>query len=504
MSHKVFRDVIHNMISLQREGEEGSAAWRDWGDGLLLALIDTPEVQRLRRIRQLGPASRIYPNAEHSRFSHALGVMHLAKRILGAVAPGMVRPLEPEELLLAKVAALLHDIGHGPYSHLFEEVQVPSLSHESWGRRILLDEATGVYRVLHRGCRRLGLDFASFLDRLQAIFTELPPGESPSLVRQVISSQLDADRMDYLLRDAHFTGVIYGRYDLEWLLHSLRVQEEAGGERLTVDVSKGPAALESYLNARDHMYLQVYEHKTVRAFEVLFIHLFETLAWAFACDGGLPDGTPVELVDFLRPTASPGTAPSVQLFLTLDDAVLDYAVGVWARLRPGSVAQAELSWKSRLFHHRVATYRRLFWRMAPEAGSRQLPRVTDQIVDPLAVESLEAFLRRMGGEWVEVTDPDGERRRLPLGLVVRLDRLERAPYAHLRYVAGSLDAIHVVDGNGRVVGAEEVSERIHALGHPHRCLARVFVDPRAEGLVKTLVREGFSCPGMELVCDSQH
>ncbi|MBF0127046.1 MAG: HD domain-containing protein, partial [Magnetococcales bacterium] len=132
MTRKVFRDAVHNMISLHRERNGPAPDPADWGDALLLDLIDVPEMQRLRRIRQLGPAARIYPSAEHSRFSHALGVMHLAKRILSGLAqPSQTPSLPREEMLQVKVAALFHDIGHGPYSHVFDHLHPDMESHEA-------------------------------------------------------------------------------------------------------------------------------------------------------------------------------------------------------------------------------------------------------------------------------------------------------------------------------------------------------------------------------------
>ena len=493
MTSKVFRDAVHNMISLHREAEGPAPDPVDWGDALLLDLIDTPEMQRLRRIRQLGPAARVYPSAEHSRFSHALGTLHLAKRILTA----LVRPPAPrfdrQTLLLVKVAALFHDVGHGPYSHVFEMFHPQSTRHETWGWNILSRQGGAPRRIIQAHCQRLELAEAAFFQGLQQTLgiSPAPDGEKP-LGHQVISSQLDADRMDYLLRDAHFSGVSYGRYDLEWLLHSLRARKVKGVFRLCVDISRGPAALETYIAARDHMYRQVYDHKTVRAFEVLMVHLFQLLERFFRDGQPLPAETPPELSRFLQATHR-GPGPTLVDYLALDDTVLDYAIGSWANMKTTTTPwEAELRWKSRLLHERKPVYRRLAWRFNQGEGGKG-----EVIIhDPQAADALERFFRERGEMLLTIEDPDGNTRDLPLALLARVDRLERAPYGALQYLSGEQDPIFVVDGTGEVQAAEQVSPRINLLGHRPRRLARVFVDPRAEKAVAELVKRDFSNPGV--------
>lgn len=487
MTHKVFRDAVHNMISLHREADGPADEAADWGDGLLLALIDTPQLQRLRRIRQLGPAARVYPSAEHSRFSHALGVLHLAKRIL-AILSRSGPLLERDVMLQVKVAALFHDVGHGPYSHVFELIAPRLAGHETWGWRILsADDAPR--RLIEQHCQRLGLNPEVFFQGLRSI---LDPGFSDgtkSIGQQVIASQLDADRMDYLLRDAHFSGVSYGRYDLEWLLHSLRVREVAGRARLCVDISRGPAALESYVAARDHMYRQVYDHKTVRAFEVATVHLFRLLERMMA--EAPPPETPPPLARFLEAVRR-GVEPEVADYLRLDDTVIDHAIGQWAEMTPATPLEAELRWKSRMLRDRAPLYRRLKWRVSGLDG------VTEQIDDAVTAGALDDFFERQAETPVAVTDPDGSSRTLPLGLLARVDRVERAPYARLQYMTGKDDPIHVVDGSGTVRAAEEILAQINLLGQSRQRLARVFVDPRAMTAVQALVREQATLPNVVL------
>ncbi|MBF0369720.1 MAG: HD domain-containing protein [Magnetococcales bacterium] len=495
MTHKVFRDAVHDMITLHREEGGPATDWLDWGDGMLLDLIDTPEMQRLRRIRQLGPASRVYPSAEHNRFSHALGTLHLAKRMLGALFPrGRTEP-NRVEVLQVKVAALLHDLGHGPYSHVFEQIDPQAPCHEVWGLEILSGKSQ-VNKIIESHCKRLTIDNDFFLSGIGAILgfkqKSHPPNKHPHWGRQMISSQLDADRMDYLLRDAHFTGVSYGRYDLEWVLHSLTVQHMADGWRLCLDISRGPAALESYITARDHMYRQVYDHKTVRAFEVLLIHLFRTILWIWKLEGAPPPGIPPELRAYLEGAVKGHHKPRMVDFLALDDAVLDYAVGHWADRTPETDAQEELRWKCHLFRNRRPVYRRLFWNHAGAdvGGSDLLP-------DRASADALELFFHQEQDRMVAVADDSGELHMRPLKLLVQMDQLERAPYAHLQYAVSLSDPIHVVDSGG-VRAAEEASAHVNFLGHSRRRLARVFVDPRARGAVESLLKKRFSHPGLTL------
>ncbi|MBF0162359.1 MAG: HD domain-containing protein [Magnetococcales bacterium] len=497
MTYKVFRDAVHNMISLHREADGPAPEGVDWGDALLLDLVDTPEMQRLRRIRQLGPADQVYPSAEHSRFSHALGTLHLAKRILTTLLNRSTPPLDPQTVLQIKVAALLHDVGHGPYSHLFEMIAPHLVQHEQLGWRMVEREGPLRQAILHH-CQRLQLPPHPFFQGLQALLGVATEAQ-PAFGRQVISSQLDADRMDYLLRDAHFTGVSYGRYDLEWLLHSFRVCQV--GERLFlgVEISKGPSALESYIVARDHMYRQVYDHKTVRSFEVLMIHLFQLLAWYWQQEGAYPPHTPPPLASFLEAVRR-GERLEIADYLLLDDAVLDCAIGGWAELPPRSPAMAELRWKCRLLRDRKPLYRRLLWQvMQPE------PQLTEQIHDLAAADAVDHFFQQMAQTPLTIGQLDGTQQQLPLSLLVRVDRLERAPYAHLQYMAGKVEPIFTVaEGRGPplIRPAEQVSTLIDQLGGSRRRLARVFVDPRVVGEVEALLRATFRHPHLA-VADSQ-
>lgn len=241
MPEKIIRDPVHDVIAFRTERPV---------DALLFRLINASEFQRLRRIRQLGLASLAYPGADHSRYSHSLGVMETARKMLDRLRETVAIAEEDQTVCLA--ACLLHDLGHGPFSHLFERVS--GLDHEELSRAIIQDRDSEVHRTLADHDRELPRRVSGFL-----------AGHGPrTFLCDMLSSQLDADRLDYLLRDNLMTGSRYGDYDLNWLLHALTIDEASG--RLAV-TGKGVSAVEAYLQARYHMYRNVYFHKVVRSAE---------------------------------------------------------------------------------------------------------------------------------------------------------------------------------------------------------------------------------------------
>ncbi len=241
MPEKIIRDPVHDVIAFELA---------DPVDALIFRLIGCTEIQRLRRIRQLGLASLAYPGADHSRYSHSLGVFETARRILTRLE----RQATIDEGRRAEclVAALLHDLGHGPFSHVFERVS--GVGHEGFTRRLILDPESEVHQAL--------ITYDTHLPERVVHLLSCP--EERDFVCDILSSELDADRLDYLLRDNMMTGARYGRYDLNWLLAAMTL--DASGQRLAV-TWKGTSAVEAYLQARYHMYRHVYFHKVVRSAE---------------------------------------------------------------------------------------------------------------------------------------------------------------------------------------------------------------------------------------------
>ncbi|MDG4657676.1 HD domain-containing protein [Ectobacillus antri] len=233
---KVFKDPVHKYVQVR--------------DKVIWDLIGTSEFQRLRRIKQLGTTFYTFHGAEQSRFNHSLGVYEIVRRMIDDVFDG--RPQwNAEDRLLCLCAALLHDLGHGPFSHSFEKVF--HLNHEKFTQRIILGD-TEVNRVL----RRVGSDFP------QRVSDVIAKTSDNKLAISMISSQIDADRMDYLLRDAYFTGVSYGNFDMERILRVMRPQ----GDQVVIKAS-GMHAVEHYIMSRYQMYWQVYFHPVTRSAEVI-------------------------------------------------------------------------------------------------------------------------------------------------------------------------------------------------------------------------------------------
>jgi len=222
------------------------------------ALIGTDAFLRLDRIQQLGFISRIWPSAKHTRFEHSLGVMHLMRQGITALqAFGDLVPLTDEDTRAATAAALLHDIGHYPFSHAIEELGPPILKHERVGRQII--EGAEIAGVLRR-------EWAIDPARVAALIDPPGPATTPqdAVIRGLLSGALDMDKLDYLPRDARACNVPYGRVDTPRLLDALRVCEVQGRARVVVD-DKGISPLHSLMNARQEMFDNVYWHHTNRA-----------------------------------------------------------------------------------------------------------------------------------------------------------------------------------------------------------------------------------------------
>lgn len=218
----------------------------------MMRLIDTAEFQRLRRIKQLGLGLYTYQGAEHSRFTHSLGAFHLMTRVLDRLGERFT--IQANDRVAARAAALLHDIGHGSFSHVMEKVL--GFHHEQWTVRVILSDRTEVGHMLR-----------SYADDLPFKIAAIIEGTfKPSALAHLVSSQLDVDRMDYLLRDSLMTGAKYGIYDLEWIINALAIDEV--NDRVYVE-TRGVYAVEEYLQARYYMFRQVYFHRTLRSAEAV-------------------------------------------------------------------------------------------------------------------------------------------------------------------------------------------------------------------------------------------
>jgi HD superfamily phosphohydrolase len=298
LSEKIYRDSVHNIIRLKTDDAEGK---------LLVRLIDTAEFQRLRRIRQLGLAYFAYQSAEHSRFTHSLGALHLATRILAKL--GLKYEISDEARIAVRVAALLHDIGHGAFSHVIETIL--DFHHENFTIEAVLSDKTEVGQVLREFSNELPENVA---DIIRGTFR-------PSSLAQLVSSQLDIDRMDYLLRDSLMTGAKYGIYDLEWIIKSLEIDEE--NDRLYVS-ARGIYAVEGYLQARYYMFRQVYFHRTLRSAEAVLRSILQRALYLFQNSENIWYARATAFQKILR-----GERLSLEEHLKIDDTDVMFYIKQW-------------------------------------------------------------------------------------------------------------------------------------------------------------------------------
>jgi uncharacterized protein len=293
---RTYHDPLHGAIGLDGH---------DPVEALLIQLIDTPAFQRLRRIRQLGPASLTFHGAEASRFTHSLGVMAVARRAFDRLANRYPQLLPYRATVLC--AALLHDIGHGPFSHTCEEIF--HCQHEHWTEQIL-QNSLPVQTLLDQFDPDL-------LPQLRQVYHKRHP---VPCIWQLVSSQLDCDRLDYLMRDSYFTGASYGKLDLDRILMAMGFDPVT--QQLTV-ARKGMAAIEHYLIVRYFMYAQLYNHpKNIAATWILTHalrraqqHLFAGTLWA--------DET---VTAWLQQANQP---LSLEYYLQADDGVFLYHLQRW-------------------------------------------------------------------------------------------------------------------------------------------------------------------------------
>ena len=287
---KVLKDPVHSYIHIHYE-----VIWN---------CLDSKEFQRLRRIRQLGGDFQVYPTAEHSRFSHSLGVYEIVRRMVTEVKSLCVELTEYDKVCVM-LAGLLHDVGHGPFSHAFEHIT--NHSHEEYTAKIILGN-TELNAILRNVSERLPQDIVSIIQHTH----------ENDILNQIVSGQLDADRMDYLLRDSYFTATSYGQFDLERILRTMRVRKTNEGRKVIVVKYTGIHSVEDYIMARYQMYWQVYYHPVARSYEAVFIQLFNRLKDIFKVDKDYFEDMKV-LIPFLEKSEV-----SVEEYFKLDENSLLY------------------------------------------------------------------------------------------------------------------------------------------------------------------------------------
>ncbi|HEY8733424.1 MAG TPA: HD domain-containing protein, partial [Puia sp.] len=290
-SQKIINDPVYGFITIDHP--------------LILEVIRHPFYQRMRRIQQMGFANLVYPGAVHTRLHHSLGAYHLMSNAL-SVLKGKGIPVTEEEELGAKMAILLHDAGHGPFSHALETNLIENLDHESVSLQImqlLNDEMNGQ------------------LSTAIAIFTNL---YHKKFLHQLVSGQLDVDRMDYLNRDSFFTGVSEGVIGYDRIIHMLTVHE---GELMVQE--KGIYSIEKFLVARRLMYWQVYLHKTVVSAESMLVKIIQRARERIRQGDNLFAGS--EPLDFFLSHSPQDPSEYLESFSLLDDNDILSALKIWMK-----------------------------------------------------------------------------------------------------------------------------------------------------------------------------
>ena len=381
---RVFRDPIHRYIHIYH-----LPFWQ---------LINTKEMQRLRRIHQLGGTHQVYQTAEHTRFPHSLGVYEVVRRMLELET--FQGQLNDYERLSVLCSALLHDVGHGPFSHSFEHVF--AVSHEDFTRRIILDPDTEVNQVLASYHPKLPEDVASIIEKTHP---------NPLLI-QLVSSQIDGDRMDYLLRDSYFTGTSYGNFDMERILRTLRVKNKQ-----IVFKESGVQAIEDYILARYHMYWQVYYHPTTRSYERLLILIFRRIRDLY--QQGYPFENPMP---YLMPFIA-GEDVSVEAYLKMDESCLLYYFSLLEETKDAILSDL----CTRFLSRKLFKYRNL-------KDEADYARIRDQ-------------LEKLGYD---------------VNYYLAMDDPKQTPYIH--YGAGhEVEEIQILRPDGSIHLLPEVSEIVHAI-----------------------------------------
>lgn len=310
------RDPIHGLVVFGGSRDPH----RDETDRIAWRLLDMREFQRLRRIRQLGFSDLVFPGATHSRFAHCVGVYHTARLLADVIARQQGRR-DPERERVMLFAALLHDVGHGPFSHAFEAVASAAgkrRRHEDWSVEIVRGD-TEVNCVLRNADETLP-------ERIDDLLMDEVPKD---IYAAIVSSQFDADRLDYIQRDRMMTGVGFGHIDRDWLFDCLEVGSVTVGKGKPHRAPclylgpKGVAVAEEYLQARFRLYRMVYMHKTTRAAE----KMLETLLGAATAE--MKDTELARREPVLRYLTD--EAPSLDSYLDLDDAAVWAALSAFAR-----------------------------------------------------------------------------------------------------------------------------------------------------------------------------
>lgn len=443
------RDPLHNLIEFDTSQFERT----------LWNVIQSPSFQRLRRIRQLGFSELVYPGATHTRFAHSIGVYHTARRLMGIISNHFGKDIDDHQRQVALVAALVHDLGHGMFSHAFEDI----------GRQfglVLADHETVtgllIRERLQDALKPLGTSFAD------EVATVIRSRRVENIYDAVVSSQFDADRLDYMQRDRLMAGVQNSCIDFTWLMTNL----EVGNIQIGVDnvalgevntFVLGPKAIhaaETFVLALFQLYPTVYFHKATRVAQKMFTNLMAHLI-TLVKDGnsagtGLPDNHP-----FIRFAKDPNCLDHV---MDMDDTVFWGALPLLANAADERIKAYATALKDRRLPKCIDVWPRLMADYGPKRGETATERKKREedikAAKKAITENLEA--------WESENPASGTRRIL-------IDDGERSPYKRIEEDdKGTLNQIHIRDTSGRIRNIVEISPVVAAI-EPFEFF-RIYVD----------------------------
>ena len=435
------RDTVHSLIEFDM-GDFEQTCWK---------VLNTRPMQRLRRIKQLGFSEFVYPGACHSRFAHSVGVFHTARQLAGVVRRRLGDDkFDTDEARLAVASALVHDVGHGPFSHAFEDAlkRVGIAKRHELRTKQILDETD-----VRRACD----EFSSFPDRIGELIEASYP---KNIYCSIVSSQFDADRLDYIRRDRLMSGTQQSGIDYDWLIGNLHVRDvpiqmdglKIGKAPALVIDEKSVVAAEGYIFSLLYLYMNVYFHKTTRGIEKIFSALIELLAdrvrngsWAVT---GLPRNHP--LVRFL------GDPEAIEPFLELDDTVIMGGLSMLATSEDSAIAELAQRIRDRRIYACIDVTKRMAAKFGlPEEGE-------------VGGESESARRARVAARVARVGELAIERGLLAKGddgiAGVLEDTAPRSPYKRASDGSPTLSRIHVIGADGKLHDLAEMSSAVNALG----------------------------------------
>ena len=421
------RDPLHNLVEFRPDQFE-STLWR---------VIQTRPFQRLRRIRQLGFSELVFPGATHTRFAHSIGVFHTARNLMTAIERTMDSPIQDHQLRVALAASLVHDVGHGMFSHSFEQIgkalDLPMAQHEKVSETLIREgEIAEAFR------QELGSGFAN------DVADVLGRKEPTNLYDSIVSSQFDADRLDYMQRDRLMTGVQSSGIDATWLMSnleigSLQVDTDDEASRTVQTLVLGPKAFhaaENYVLSLFQLYPNIYLHKTTRGAEKIFgkmmLRVFQLLREDRKRDVGLPPNHP-----FRRFAEEPENIDNV---LALDDAVFWGTLSMLVEARDPLISNCASRLQERRLPKCIDIRRRLDERETSDMGRKE-----KQARLSLTCNDIAEKIR----DWASARAPDQPQ--------IFVDEDRRAPYKKFQESKSLLNQILIKHGEEHFVDMARLS-----------------------------------------------